>query len=127
MFLDYTIQNDNLTEANIPAFTAVWDQGLIRFALTFDGYHYTVNYSGDVPMSRLATFARPIIQGFAETGCLPTSLSLGDLRACLFWEQRRDHHADKREIVGIQSNYIHALLKAIKEKVRARELTFGGQ
>jgi hypothetical protein len=116
-----SICNSELAEKDIPKLTKRWDDPLIRFALSFDAYEYTANQPGKGPVSRLAAFARPVVQVFAQEGSLPESLSMSDLRACLFWEQRRDRHAGTWEIEGKQVAYISALLNAIRVAIRARE------
>src|SRR5688572_5778409 len=108
MFPGYARTNAELTEGEIPPLMSRWDERLIRFALSFDGYEYVANQPGNVPVSRLARFAHPAVRVFAATSSLPDSLSLSDLRACLFWEQRRDRHAETWEIEGKQFDYIQA-------------------
>ncbi|MGH7172256.1 MAG: hypothetical protein ACRELF_00500 [Gemmataceae bacterium] len=122
MFPAYEKANAELTEGDISSLMKQWDERLIGFALSFDGYEYTANQPGNVPASRLAGFVRPVVRVFAEIGSLPSSLSLCDLRACLFWEQRRDRHTGLWKIEGKQFDYIQALLAAIKAKIRAGEI-----
>src|SRR5437773_776562 len=117
MFPDYAIANANLTEANIPTLVNGWDDRLVRFALSFDGYEYTANLPGNGAASRLSGFTRPVVTAFAEKGSLPSSLSLSDLRACFFWEERRVRHTMMWKIDAKQADYLRALLEAIRAKV----------
>ncbi len=61
-----------------------------------------------------------MVAAFARAGVLPASLSLGDLRACLFWEQRRGRYSDEVAVEGKQRDYLLALLGAIRASVAPR-------
>ena len=121
MFRRYAIANADLTEGDIPPLMNQWDDRLIRLALSFDGYEHTANQPGDVAAARLSGFARPIARAFSEGGSLPGSLSLSDLRACLFWEERRAHHTGIWAIEGNQHGYLRALIEAMRARIRAGE------
>ena len=101
----------------IPGVAERWDTPLTRFALSFDGYAHAAQEPGTVPVARLAGFARPVIAAFVRDGFLPGSLSLSDLRAWLFWQQRRSRYAVDVTITGKERDYILALLDAIRVKV----------
>jgi hypothetical protein len=121
MFPYYAIANADLTESVIPPFVNGWDEPLIRFALSFDGYEHTANVPGNGAAIRLSAFTRPVRKAFAEEGSLPSSLSLSDLRACLFWEERAVRHNMQWKIDGKQAEYLRALLESIRATVRAGE------
>ncbi len=120
MFRQYAVADADLTEDMIPHVGERWDSAMTRFALSFDGYAHTMQEPGTVPVARLAGFARPVVTAFARDGALPLFLSLGDLRACFFWEQRRSRYAVKVEIAGKQRDYLRALLDAIRVEIIAR-------
>jgi hypothetical protein len=121
MFSRHAIANSDLTDEDIPSLTSGWDDRLIRFALSFDGYEYTASQPGNTPPGRLAAFTRPVVKAFAEGGCLPSCLSLSDLRACLFWEERRVRHTMMWQMDEKQMDYLRALLECIRAKVRVAE------
>lgn len=68
------IPNDKLTTEMIPAADAPWDD-IQSFALTFDGYTY---------FGSVAKLAAAVREERHET--------LSEVRACLFFEQRRLRH-----------------------------------
>jgi hypothetical protein len=123
------IANTDLTENDLPHFSGKWDQPLIRFALSFTGYDYFASQpsSDNIPPNRkLGHFANRSLRSYEVEKSLPDSLS--QLRACLFFEQRRWHYL--RSSVGSYVAfdrdgramiYIHALLEAIALKIRAGE------
>ncbi len=82
-----------------------WEQ----FALTFDGY---LHCGGKLICGELAN---ETVITFHETGELP-NLSLADLRARLFFEQRRAHWLDDDDF-ELDEKYINALLDTIRQKV----------
>ncbi|GFP19938.1 hypothetical protein HKBW3S03_01442 [Candidatus Hakubella thermalkaliphila] len=103
------ILNSELTEQDLPPSNAEWAD-IWRFALSFDGYKHS---------HKCGKLANATVAAFRKDKSLPKSLS--DLRACLFFEQRRWRHfgedPDKETMV-----YIQALIEAIREKVRARDI-----
>jgi hypothetical protein len=123
MFPQYAISNDELSEADIPIFADEWDDQLIHFALSFDGYKYTADYPATSAVLRLSRFTLPLRQAFAETGNLPEQLSLNTLRAGLFWEERRVVHNMQWRLTEQEANYIRALVEAIRDAVRIRAST----
>ena len=90
------IANKHLESARIPNPEAPWST-LERFALTFNGYRVL----GD----ECATIANERRQE-----------SLTDLRACLFYEQRRWRHFGEAPDDEAMS-YIRGLILAIRERV----------
>lgn len=72
--IEREISNEDLTLADIPASDASWDE-INEFALTFDGYR------------ACGSFTR-----CAEVAEAPDETSLSELRASLFFEQRRWRH-----------------------------------
>ena len=81
---------------------------LQEFALTFDGYRELGS------SARLARLANPANERWRQTGELPQTLT--DLRACLFFEQRRWHHYGE----GFDEEtmrYVRALIVRIREEL----------
>jgi hypothetical protein len=92
-----------------------WPQ-IAEFALTFDGYTYRGSFEA------LANWADKRVSAFAASGSLPAGLSIDDLRALLFFEQRRWRHLD----VALDEQaamYVDALLTTIRFRT---ELTVSG-
>jgi hypothetical protein len=121
------IPNPDLTEGDIPPLGADL-QAMWKFARTFDGYEYIKAHPPlDPPSSGnlvnwLARLANSALAAYHRDGSLPKTLS--ELRSCLFFESRRCHHQGSArsgydEAAG--SPYIHALVEAIRRKVRVRE------
>lgn len=91
----------------VPDAEASWTD-VSEFALTFDGYEVYDN------AERLGEFANHTIEQWKRTGEIPQNLT--DLRACLFFEQRRFRHfGDIPE--GSDMVYLRALVEAIREHV----------
>jgi len=103
------IANSDLIERDLPSANARWDD-IQEFALSFNGYKYS---------NKCGEFANKAVAAFREDKSLPRSLS--DLRACLFFEQRRWRHFDEEPDIETMV-YIHALIEAIREKVKNKEL-----
>ena len=101
------IANANLTADNIPMPNAEW-YSIAEFALTFDAYSHWGSFD------KCADIANRSAQTYAQRRVL--SVSLAELRTCLFFEQRRYHHfghgPDETEM-----RYIHALVEGIRERV----------
>jgi len=99
------IANADLNDADLPASSDTWDLPLNQFAHSFDGYKHAwtlAHPAGKMPRDGeaipvLARFAKPILQAWHENKTFPTDLSLGDLRACLFWLGRKRHWASGLE------------------------------
>ena len=81
------------------------------FALTFDGYGR---------IKDIGSFANKISNEYDKDQTNITKLSLTELRACLFYEQRRSHHAGD-EPGRLTREYINSLLKEIVIRVEDRE------
>src|SRR5271166_5264588 len=80
------IANAALTERDLPHFMNKWDQPLMQFAMSFDGYCFM-----ESPTTlKLGAFANRAMRTYEQEQLLPVSLS--ELRACLFFEGRRWHH-----------------------------------
>jgi hypothetical protein len=84
------------------------DRSVVEFALTFDGYSY---YGGFAACADICNAAG---RNYFADGSLPRSLS--DLRACLFFEQRRWHHYGEAPDAEAR-RYIGALLDAIRDRI----------
>jgi|GEM_PF-6787866 len=120
MFPHYAIADADLAEGVIPNVTDQWDRPLTRFALSFDGYSHASKELGTVPVTRLGAFVCQVIAAWVRDGVLPTTLSLADLRACLFWQQRRCHFAGTVAIPDRQRGHLCAILEAIRSKLIAQ-------
>lgn len=77
------VLDDDLTPRQVPKPGTGWQQ-VSTFALTFDGYAYRGH--------GLGSWANEHVRAFSRDGTLDRDLSLRDLRALLFYEQRRFHH-----------------------------------
>ncbi len=100
-FAATAVANDALTRALIPGPTSSWDE-VSDFCLSYDGFAYW----NDLP--ELATRA---VRTWTRHGALPATLD--ELRACLFYEQRRRHHFGE-EPSGRSATYIRALLDGVE-------------
>ena len=105
------IPNEALRVADVPDITAGWPE-IAEFALTFDGYEYT----GSLEACRaLADWIRSEWRDICQ---LPAHLS--ELRAALFYEQRRARWTDTYPS-GADLRYIRALVATIAVLVREGE------
>lgn len=75
---------------------------MAEFALSFDAYSA---FGGFEPCAELANAA---LERFQRSGELPSSLV--ELRTCLFFEQRRQHHGGPEKV----NPYMRALIEAIR-------------
>ena len=100
------LPNAALSADLVPAGSAPWE-AVQEFALSYDGYRY---------WSDVAELARRAFELWARERVLPVDLD--EMRGCLFYEQRRCHHAG-REPLGRHALYVEALLRAIGELVDA--------
>jgi hypothetical protein len=101
------ITNGDLRVEHVPAADAS-EIALHEFALTFDGYRELGS------TARLARLANPAIERWRSSGQLPETLT--DLRACLFFEQRRWHHFGE----GFDEEtmrYARALIERVREEL----------
>ena len=103
------IPNNQLTPEILPAGDADW-KDIGRFALSFSAYSH-------FPGPELEDVSRTV-EGAFEAGSDLGSFTMSELRACLFWSQRRyrwlERHPDDTEM-----KYIRALLEALRIKVVA--------
>jgi hypothetical protein len=94
----------------VPLPSASWPE-IERFARTFHGFRHFAD---------CAKVANRAAEAFRVNGLIPSHLGLSDLRACLFFEQRRWAHLGEgrpsREALG----YIRTLVAAIRTKLRLR-------
>jgi hypothetical protein len=102
-------KNEDLVEWLVPEPASDW-KTIATFALSFDGYEY-------LPNGACGALSEKVRQDFLKTGQLPDGLNLSDLRACLFFEQRRaNHHGHEPDAEAM--SVIHALLAAISRRTR---------
>jgi hypothetical protein len=80
------IPNEKLEQADVPDVTARWLE-IEMFALSFNGY-------GAFPDDGCANLANKVIDEFSKNAKILEKLTLAELRACLFFEQRRCRHSD---------------------------------
>ncbi|HVC68864.1 MAG TPA: hypothetical protein VNC61_01235 [Acidimicrobiales bacterium] len=109
-FFPCAVPNGQLRVHAIPDRSDTWD-AVSSFSLSYDGYAYWDD------VSELATRS---IRGWTRAHTLPDSID--ELRACLFYEQRRWHHFGE-EPNGRGGQYIWALLCALRTLVAARTVS----
>jgi hypothetical protein len=101
----------DLTLDGIPSPADDYWGGIDTFALSFDGYAYCGS------AERCGEIANATKEKYRQTRVLPEALD--DLRACLFFEQRRWRHMGQMpDQVSLQ--YIRALVRAIRASVAAK-------
>ena len=107
------IPNSQLIEKDVPSSKATWKK-ILPFALTFNGYEHWGNFKKCREVAH---------QGVVlYKGKQPLTLSLTDLRTCLFFEAMRWKHLEKEPTKqGLE--YVHALSEAIRARVLAREIS----
>jgi hypothetical protein len=103
-FTASAIPDAALTVCRVPEHGDSWD-AVFDFALTYDGYAY---WDG------LAELANRTVQRWTRDRSLPDDL--GELRACLFHEQRRWHHFGD-DPAGRSAQYMWALVGGIRQCV----------
>jgi hypothetical protein len=88
------------------------------FSATFNGYKWAERVFGD--FGKGIKFANSWLQKWLTDKTLPPTLS--ELRACLFFEGRRDHwvYSDEDRPEEMEA-YCRALIEAIREKVMRDE------
>jgi hypothetical protein len=104
------IANADLRVEDVPGIDASWED-VRDFAVTFDGYDYTGS------LEVLSDLARRTHAAYKSNSSLKGSLD--DLRAALFFEQRKEHWTDCT-FEGDALRYIRALLAAIAERLEGR-------
>ena len=101
------VPNDDFRASEVPPITAPWHV-ISAFALTFNGYE-------TIGEKECGTLANRVKQAFLANTLFLQAVSLTELRACLFFEQRRHHHfGDEPE--GNDRGFVNALLEAIRQK-----------
>lgn len=125
------ISNEQLLSEELPDESRTWEE-VAPFALTFNGYTYA---GGGPELHRLTT---RVFSDFRKSLRLDESLTLSEVRACLFECQRTAHWTQPiaGTIVGTgekfvlgesfpredEAPYVTALVKRIRELVKARRL-----
>ena len=106
------IPNSQLIAKDIPSNKATWKK-VLPFALTFNGYEHwgTFKKCREVAHQGVVLYK----------GKQQLTLSLTDLRTCLFFEAMRWKHLEK-EPTKQGLDYVHALSEAIRARVLAREI-----
>jgi hypothetical protein len=107
-FTSCAVPNAQLRVHGIPDRGDTWD-AVSSFSLSYDGYAYWDD------VSELAT---RWTRSWTRLHALPTSID--EVRACLFYEQRRWHHFGE-EPNGRGERYIWALLDTLRSLVAARD------
>jgi len=102
------VSNERLKATDVPPVTESWN-AIGGFALTLDGYQV-------IGQRECGQLANRVKSEFARNTASLQSLSLTELRACLFFEQRRFHHFGW-EPQGPDRIYVNALLEAIQGRV----------
>ena len=106
------IPNSQLIEKDIPSSKATWRK-ILPFALTFDGYEHWGTFKKCREVSQQGITLYKSKQAL--------TLSLTDLRTCLFFEAMRWRHLDKAPTKrGL--DYVHTLADAIRTRVLTREI-----
>ena len=100
------IHNTDLRIDQIPPINSDYST-IAGFALTFDGYNR---------IKDIALFANKIVAEFQNDHAIVAKLTLTELRACLFYEQRRYHHFGE-DPDGEDRDYIKGLLLEITKRV----------
>ena len=101
------IPTGSLRSSDVPSHEAAWGK-ISQFALSFNGYEW----AGALECGDLANSTRQQYERSPERQ-LPT-LTLDELRACLFFEQRRFHHfGEEPQLTDLV--YIRALVQGISE------------
>ena len=105
------IYNSDLRLDQIPAIESDYTT-IAYFALTFDGYSR---------IKDIASFANKTSGEYCNDQSLLLKLNLTELRACLFFEQRRYHHFGE-EPEGTDREYINSLLTEIIKRVENHQM-----
>lgn len=85
---------------------------VVAFAQTFNGYAW-----GGAP-HRLGATVAAIQQRWLDNDVLPTDLD--QLRACLFYWVRAQHHGDGEPLTPTDTQWLNALLAAIRDVLATR-------
>jgi hypothetical protein len=102
------VPDDRLTASAVPPVTASWHT-IVGFAHTMDGYKA-------LGPKECPQFANSVKSEFSRNAASIETLSVAQLRCCLFFEQRRfNHFGDEPQ--GADRIFINALLDAIRTKI----------
>jgi hypothetical protein len=101
------VPNERLAASAVPPATASW-QTIVGFAHTMDGYKA-------IGLKECAQLANRVKSEFSIDAASIETLSLTELRFCLFFEQRRFNHFGHAP-QGADRIFINALLDAIRKK-----------
>jgi len=102
------VPNERLTASAVPPVTASWHT-IVGFAHTIDGYKA-------IGQKECAQLANRVKNEFSTNAASIETLSLTELRFCLFFEQRRFNHFG-HEPQGADRIFVNTLLDAIRKKV----------
>ncbi len=108
------IPTPSLRSPDVPGDSAAWAT-ISQFALTFPGYEWAGSFKECADLANSARHGYEI-----STDRQVPKLMLDELRACLFFEERRFRHFGA-EPSGEDLLYIRALVQGIREKVAMRE------
>ncbi len=106
------VSNESLTASAVPPVTASWHT-IDGFALTIDGYKA-------IGQKECAQLANRVKSAFSKNTASVDTLSLTELRLCLFFEQRRFNHLG-HEPQDIDRSFTNALLEAIRKKIGSHD------
>lgn len=101
------IPNAALKLSDIPAPDAREDE-IFQFAATFNGYE------ANPGESKCADLANRAARTYEETNAVPDSLH--ELRTCLFFEYRRNHHTGG-SLSPKEREYLRALVIAVRARL----------
>ncbi len=103
------IPNTQLRAADVPASTSDWNE-IWKFALTCNCYQHFPGHK--------CAFANDVGRKYKEETIDLSSLSLSELRGCVFFEQRRGYRWLGQDPTAEVMDYIHVLLGAIRAKIK---------
>ena len=106
------VPNESLTASAVPPVTASWHT-IMGFALTIDGY----NAIGQKECAQLGNGGKSAVSKDAAS---VETLSLTELRLCLFFEQRRFNHFG-HEPQDTDRMFINTPLQAIQKKIESHD------
>ena len=107
------LHNTDLRLDQIPPIDSEYSR-IAAFALTFDGYNR---------IKDIALFANKIVAEFENDQAIITKLTLTELRACLFYEQRRYHHFGE-DPEGEDREYINHIVSEIAQRVKNHQTDY---
>ena len=104
------IYNSDLRLDQIPSIESDFTT-IASFALTFDGYSR---------IKDIGSFANKTVGEFRNDQSVLLKLNLTELRACLFFEQRRYHHFGE-DPEDADREYLNSLLSEITKRVENQQ------